>query len=220
LRIAYLTQQRGNRDVAEKSASGFGEETPLLNSAEPETIDDFSPDGKYIIYRTGANTNTIHALPLFGERKPFAVVKSQFNKDGSHLSPDGKWLAYSAFETDTSQVYVVSFPEPHQKRQISTNGGMQPQWRGDGQEVFYLDSSGNMMSVDIVAAPTLSSGVPKQLFNAGIARPSFDAADYGVTADGKRFLLLKALALQQSAPPPDPPLTVIVNWAGALKDRK
>ena len=63
------------------------------------------------------------------------MIESKFNKDGSHLSYDSKWLAYNAIESDTSEVYVVSFPKPDQKRQISTNGGTQPRWREDGKEL-------------------------------------------------------------------------------------
>jgi len=76
LRLAYVTQQKGNRDIFARNASGLGKVEELLNSPEPETLDDWSPDGRYIIYRTGANTNTIFALPLFGDGKPIKVVES------------------------------------------------------------------------------------------------------------------------------------------------
>jgi Tol biopolymer transport system component len=220
LRVAYTTQKKGNRDVFERNASGLGEETELLNSSDPETLDDWSSDGRYVIYRTGANTNTIFALPLFGDRKPFPVVASEFNKDGSQLSPDSKWLAYNAVETGMSQVYVVSFPTASQKRQISTNGGTQPRWRQDGKELYFLSNDGKMMAVDISTEPTLSSGAPRQLFETGVGRASFDAEEYGVTGDGKRFLLLKAQQSQEAAEPAPRPFTVIVNWTAALRERQ
>jgi len=50
-----------------------------LKSPEPKTLDDWSPDSRYIVYRTGANTNTIYSLPLFGDRKPIKGVESEFN---------------------------------------------------------------------------------------------------------------------------------------------
>ena len=220
LRVAYTSQKKGNRDIFEKNASGLGDETELVSSSDPESIDDWSPDGKYIIYRTGANTNTIFALPLFGERKPFPVVESKFNKDGSHLSYDDKWLAFNAVETGTSEVYVVSFPKPDQKRQISTNGGSQPRWRQDGKELYFMASDGKIMAVDITTEPTLSSGTPHVLFDTGLGRASFDGEDYGVTPDGKRFLLFKPLPDQEVEPPRLRPHTLVVNWIAALKSKQ
>jgi eukaryotic-like serine/threonine-protein kinase len=214
--IAYTTQEKGNRDIYEKKASGIGQETPLLNSMEPESLDDWSPDGRYIVYRTGANTNTIYALPLFGDRKPFPVIESEFNKDGSHLSFDSAWLAYNAIESSGPQVYVVSFPKPDQKRQISINGGVQARWRKDGKELYYLSSDGKMMAVDVIASPSLSSGTPHPLFDTGLTNISFDGDNYAVTADGQRFLLLKPLNVQPAAPP-QPPVTVLFNWLTTLK---
>jgi Tol biopolymer transport system component len=217
LRVAYTSQKKGNRDILEKSASGIGEETALVSSSDPESIDDWSPDGKYILYRTGANTNTIFALPLFGDRKPFPVIESKFNKDSSHLSYDSKWLAYNAAESARSEVYIVSFPKPDQKRQISTNGGAQPRWRPDGKELYFVAGDGKMMAVDVTTEPTLSSGTPKLLFDTGLGRASFDGEDYGVTPDGKRFLLFKPLPDQEAEPPRLRPHTLVVNWAAALK---
>jgi Tol biopolymer transport system component len=217
-RIAYVTQQKGNRDIFARSASGLGSSEELLNSPEPETLDDWSPDSRYILYRIGANTNTIYALPLFGERKPIKVVESEFNKAKSHLSADGKWLAYQAIESGGSQIYVVSFPKADQKRQISTAGGVQPQWRPDGRGLYFLSVDGKMMSVDIITEPALSSETPRPLFDTGIAAPSFDSEEYA-TADGKRFLFLKLIPAETSnaaAPPP----TIVVYWTTGLKDQK
>jgi Tol biopolymer transport system component len=221
LHLAYGTQKKGNRDIFEKAASGLGEETELVNSKDPETLDDWSPDGKYILYRTGANTNAIQALPLFGDRKPIKVIESEFNKAGARLSPDGKWLTYYAMESGASQVYVVSFPKPEQKRQISTEGGVQPRWSQDGREIYFLSPIGKMMAVDVITAPTLSSGAAHSLFDTGISNASFDGMQYAVTGDGKRFLLFKEIPADPAAPPPVArPLSVIVNWTAALKDRK
>jgi len=221
LHLAYVTQKKGNRDVFEKAASGLGEETELLNSKEPETLDDWSPDGKYILYRTGALTSTIYALPLFGDRKPIKVIESEFNKGGSRLSPDGKWMTYQGLESGSWQVYVVSFPKPDQKRQVSTEGGVQPRWSGDGRELYFLNTEGKMMAVDITTQPTLSSGAARVLFDTGMRNSASDGIQYAVTGDGKRFLLFKEIPPDPTAPPPMPrPLSVIVNWMGALQNRK
>jgi hypothetical protein len=45
---------------------------------------------------------------------------------------------------------------------------------------------------------------------------SFDGDNYAVTSDGQRFLLLKPLSVQPAAPP-QPPVTVLLNWLTTLK---
>ena len=63
------------------------------------------------------------------------------------FSRDGKWLAYASDETGRSEIYVQSFPIPGGKVLISTNGGDQPGWRGDGKELYYLTLDRKLMSV-------------------------------------------------------------------------
>jgi hypothetical protein len=108
-------------------------------------------------------------------------------------------LPTTRFESSGPQVYVVSFPKPDQKRQISINGGVQARWRKDGKELYYLSSDGKMMAVDVIASPSLSSGTPHPLFDTGLTNISFDGDNYAVTADGQRFLLLKPLNVQPAA---------------------
>ncbi len=45
-------------------------------------------------------------LPLKGERKPVPLANTQFNENDGQISPDGKWLAYTSFESGQPEVYV------------------------------------------------------------------------------------------------------------------
>ena len=51
-------------------------------------------------------------------------------------SPDGKWVAYEITEAGVYQVWVASYPMVDQRRRVSSQGGGQPFWRGDGKELF------------------------------------------------------------------------------------
>ena len=101
-------------------------------------------------------------------------------------SPDGKWIAFHATDTDKPEIYVASFPEFTDKRQLSADGGRQPLWRNDGKELFYLDLDGRMMVVPVTTGPSFDAGTPTPLFATGI-RPN-DASQYAVASDGQRFL--------------------------------
>src|SRR5437879_8835460 len=57
---------------------------------------------------------------------------------GGAISPDGKWLAYESRESGRSEVYVRQLPLGPGKWQISSQGGIQPRWYGEGRELFFL----------------------------------------------------------------------------------
>ena len=79
-------------------------------------------------------------------------------------------------------------PSPGARAKVSKDGGNSPLWRRDGRELIFRSASGAPMAADITVTPTtFNTGGPRQLF----ATP---AVPWGMTADGKRFLV--------SMPPP------------------
>jgi len=198
-RIAFTSDRNGYQDLFEKNIAAMSAEMPLLTSTEGKWAEDWSPDGRYLSHIA---PNRIDVLPLFGDRKPFPIVRVRSNEP--HVSPDGKWLAYDSDESGAWEVYVVSFPAGDRKRQISTNGGGQSRWRRDGRELYYLAPDGQMMAVEITAVETVESGTPRVLFETGLTLdPSHD--QYTVTSDGQRFLIRMPVAESS-------PITVVVNW--------
>ena len=106
---------------------------------------------------------------------------------------------------------VVSFPAIDQKRQISTAGGMQPRWRRDDRELYYLAPDGAMMAVEFRVDPSVESGTPHALFNTGL---NVDMArdQFAVSPNGERFLI--QLPEQGGT---ETPVTVVMNWTAALR---
>lgn len=182
----------------------------------------WSADGKLLLYTAqGSNSRTgsdLWALPLSPERpgaalKPFLVLQTTFNEAAAQFSPDGRWILYTSNESHRNELYVTPFPLPSSgpagKRQISAGGGLRPRWREDGKEIFYVGPPQLLMSADVaIKAGTVEIGAVRSLFNIA-SGPTFD-----VSADGQRFLSL--------APPEEKsaqPLTLIQNWAAALRSR-
>lgn len=97
---------------------------------------------------------------------------------------------------------------------ISTGGGFQPRWRGDGKELFYLSGSG-VMAVDISTTPNFKASVPKVLFDVPIyvsTGPTASLHTWAVAADGKRFLINVDMSANRAQP-----ISVVLNWTAALK---
>ena len=124
-------------------------------------LDDWSRDGRLLFYealdfRKFHFDVGVRDLQTPGRRRP--LLKAEFNQVGARLSPDGRWLAYESDESGEFEIFVRSFPEPGERRQISVGGGRQPRWRGDGKELFYVSPDRKISSVDIRPGPTLEAG--------------------------------------------------------------
>jgi Tol biopolymer transport system component len=200
-------------DLYRRSSRGSGPGTLLLESGEPTFAHTWSADGRFLIYAT-VNPKTgwdLWLLPLIGDRKPTPLVRTQFNEFQAQISPDGRWIAYTSDETGSYEVFVQAFPTPAEHLRISTSGGSEPQWRGDGRELFYLSTDGKLMSVDVRGGEAFDSDEPRPLFQArvaGIARNHYVA-----TRDGSRFLI-------NTMPEPTTatPITVALNWKTLIQN--
>ena len=207
-RIVYTV----GADLFEKASEGLGEEKLLVKSDELKFACDWSRDGKYLAYSSqGKETGfDVWVLPMFGDRKPVPFLKTQFAELRPVFSPDGRYLAYQSNESGRSEIYLQSFPGPGGKWQISTSGGIEPHWRGDGKELYYRAPDGKLMAVDVQAGTTVTAGAPQPLFQG-----RFDSAvareHYIPARDGKRFLVVAPLGREAMTP-----TTVVLNWNADL----
>lgn len=210
-----LVYQIYGRDKTRLMMRRLGGSQPklLLDDGYSNYPDDWSPDGKWLLCRrTG---NIVFALPSNRTGKPNILLESSGELDQLRFSPDGKWVAYNSDESGREEIYAARFPQMDQKRQLSQEGGCQPMWRNDGKELFYLGLDSKVFSVSLQAGSLESAGAPRLLFQSGIV-VSCLLAQYGVTADGQKFLLIEprrgANRATESAG-----LHLIRNWDAAVK---
>ena len=102
-----------------------------------------------------------------------------------------RWVAFNSDESGRFEVYVASFSEFTSKQQLSAHGGVQPQWRADGRELFCPAPDGTVMSVGVEPGGEFVARAPATLFRTS-ADPTAGHPQYAVTADGQRFLALDA----------------------------
>jgi len=184
-----------------------------MASDQPTYPEDWSTDGRFIVYVSPIGGRGIWILPLSNDRKPFVFLEDPFMKDEPHFSPDGRWLAYYSNESGQAEVYVQPFPGPGERVRASTDGGSQPRWRKDGSELFYLALDGRLMAVAIKDGSAMELGVPKVLFQTPITAITRSIDQYAVTADGQRFVVLAPVG----GDAPQSPITVALNWTAGLE---
>lgn len=216
-RIAFSSNRDGQMDIYEKLSTGVGNDQELLKQpAEPKFVNDWSNDGRFIVYHSlsGKTRADLWVLPLFGDRKPFPFLQTQYGEREARFSPNGRWIAYTSDETGPRELFVQSFPAGGGKWQISQGGSGPPEWRADGKELFYVNGD-KLMAVDVKTdGDVFEAGTPKSLFE--IRGPALPGAG-GVPAfeasnDGKRFLI--AVSVQEHT---FTPITVVLNWTADLK---
>jgi Tol biopolymer transport system component len=210
-RIVVNSNRKGHYDLYQKASSGAGTEEVLLEDNVDKYAANWSPDGRFLLYRAGAAPYDIFILPLSGDRKPVPFLQTKFSEQHGQFSPDGRWVAYVSNESGTGEVYVVPFPGPGGKWQISAGGGAYPKWSRDGTELFYLAPDNKLMTAAVNGkGASFEIGAVKTLFETravtGLGHP------FNVSADGQRFLINTLPEQSGSAP-----ITVVVNWTAGVK---
>jgi len=217
LAYAHSSQQAPGDHMYLLSSDGTGKEEaleqPIIESLG-NYPSSWSPDGKILLFdhQDKAGKFSIWGLPFSGDRKPYTFVESQFSSHTGRFSPDGDWVAYVSNDSGTEEVYVAPFPGPGNRVQVSSGGGSQPRWRGDGQELFYLSAEVKMMAAQVTAtAGDFRVGSIHALFTVSpIGGVPGDL--YDVTLDGQKFIIAQDFERTSTVP-----LTLVTNWSAELR---
>jgi dipeptidyl aminopeptidase/acylaminoacyl peptidase len=170
-----------------------------------------SPDGRTLLYRTGTVGNSdIYYRSLTGDTSAKPLVTSPFTDWAARFSPDGKWVAYQSDQSREFEVYVLPFPGPGPRVQVSDNGGTVPVWSRDGKRLFYTTNQ-RLMAADVTTSPTFRVTKRKQLLEMDFVdvpgHPNYDVAP-----DGKHFLMLRPSVSGDQ-------IMVVDNWRTELRQR-
>jgi hypothetical protein len=235
-RIAFESSRTRLADIYQKSPNGAGSEELVVTSDQIKAPSSWSKDGRFLLYRSidpqtdsdlwVVSMDLPQGHPEQGRGTPSVFLKTPFSEVRAEFSPDGKWVAYESNESGRMEVYVRAFHPPSRDASadnasetastnvaggqvpISETGGIEPVWRPNGKELFYLNPAGTMMAVPItVSGGTLSPGAPVALFPTHIVGGGLDTGagrQYDVAPDG-RFLI--NTVLNEPAP-----ITIIQNW--------
>jgi Tol biopolymer transport system component len=217
--IAYLVRKINQELIYRVGADGTGKEE--LVSRLPGfglSLNDWSPDGKYLIYYSQQLAgNRLFALPVSPDAKPIEIMKSDLPINAARISPDGRLVAYQSTETAESPkqgIFVRTLDldagktgeTAQQVKGVPSFGmGLGLSWRQDGRELYYLAPKHAVMAVDVSASPAVELGMPRQLFS--VPDNTNDAQGIGivwgnVARDGQRVVY--SVAPKGASAPTDP----------------
>jgi Tol biopolymer transport system component len=221
-RVVFNSKRPGeSQNLYVKLAGGATPEEALLKSDVAKSPTNWSADGRFVVYDSdgGKTSSDIWVLPLAGDRKPIPFLTTPANEGQGELSPDGRWMAYTSNESGRFDIYVQPFPATGGKWLVSTGTGLEPHWRRDGKELYYVSGlPRRLMAVDVgTRAATFEASVPRALFAitgspVGVVGPNARSGAFRASPDGQKFLV----SLQPPAQASNS-LTIVLNWTAGLK---
>jgi serine/threonine protein kinase/Tol biopolymer transport system component len=210
-RIAFESVRSSTVALSTLSASGDGVEEVLVESSLAKIPNDWSPDGRSLIYYVPDPTTgtDLWVLPL-DTRRPRVFLQTEANELWAQFSPDGRWVAFQSNATGRYEVYVRPFEAPGGLVPVSTGGGVYPRWSRDGRELYFVAPDARMMAARIHAtATTLQADVPVPLFATqklgGGQNVIAQGHQYDVARDG-RFVI--NIDVEASGPA----IVLLMNW--------
>jgi dipeptidyl aminopeptidase/acylaminoacyl peptidase len=212
--VTFVSPLSGSLNLRWMAADGSGAGDRLTTSENAQLPGSWSPDGRVLAFSEQDPTTgwDIWTLRSDGDKKVQPFLQTPLDEGGALFSPDGRWLAYVSNESGRDEVYVRPFPGPGGKWQISTEGGIEPIWAHNGQELFYRVGD-KMMVAAVGTRPTFVASRPKALFERHYEKGEVSfLPDYDVSSDGQQFLMLKAE--EKEAPTQ---INVVQNWFVELK---
>jgi Tol biopolymer transport system component len=194
--ILYAADRRGSVPSVFRKDLVTGVEEQLLPSGTQQLVMDVFPGERAILYiqRSKLGTFDIFRLPLAAGGSPVPVLESRHDKSGVRVSPDGRAMAFGAWDGSQTGLYVAPLPITSAPVVAASGIWGPPRWSGDGRQLYFLGDQNRVMSVAVQTGPPLTVGTATPLFQ--LKRP---ALLYDVARDG-RFLLLVRLVRAASQP--------------------
>jgi serine/threonine-protein kinase len=207
-------------ELLRKRADGTGAVEQITDTTKEKASpfpNAITPDGKHVVFRMATTNNDLYVGSIGGDRAVKKLLATEHDERNATLSPDGTWMAYESDLSGHFEVYVRPFPNVEDGQfTLSTAGGIKPLWSPTGREIFYLSTDNKMMAVPVEVLPTFSAGKPAALFDAAPYFTSAVGRNYDVSADGKRFVMVKIPAVVAGR---SLPITVVLDWLDEIRGK-
>ncbi len=212
-----FTSARGRGPNLFREVLTKGTEERLTESARVQIPQSWDASGDGIVYLQvdPESGRDLWRLSVEDGHAESLALNTAFDDYAGQVSPNGRWIAYASNQSGRQEVIVAGFPTGPPRPTISVTGGSHPEWRADGEELYYISQDDELMAVDVAVTETgFEAGTPRRLFS---VRGRIDTSSrgeidiYAPASDGQRFLFL--LRTENLVVPP---LRVIVNWPSLM----
>jgi Tol biopolymer transport system component len=202
--IAFFSNRDGVGRAFIQPADRSAPAKPLWPTERPHTWLDFSADGRKVIL---VAFDAPGLLVLDRESGEVRTVVAEGSIYGASFHPDRDWILYARRENRRSDLWLVPFPGPGEPRQITSDGGEEPQWSRDGDEIYYRDPT-HFMSMRVEkSGGALVTGRPRALFEDRFRHFDLQRGipNYAQHPNGRFLMIENAESREES-------LVLVENW--------
>ena len=186
--VIFSSTRSGIYQMYRRAVDGSGADTLVVKDERASIATDWSRDGSRVLYtRTAAGPTGLDVWTHTLGGQSTLLVESKGTDDNATYSPDGRWVAYQSNASGRDEVWMIPASAAATARQVSQNGGVQPRWRHDGRELFFLSPEGALMATEVPDADPSRTAEPRQ-----ILPPSMTLVirhSYTTSIDGQRILM-------------------------------
>ena len=204
-RFVFAASRGGPMNIFAKASEGGGVEERLTNGSSPHVPHAVTPDGGVLFVQNDAGGRDIGVVRP--DHSIESLLATSANEYAPALSPDGRWLAYVSDRSGRAEVYVGAFADPSRSVQVSKDGGTEPKWRRDGEELYFRTGP-RMMAAAVRTRPALAVQPARELFSGTYQSGEAGRPAYDVSLDGSRFLMVRP----PDVAPPGRELRIILGW--------
>jgi Tol biopolymer transport system component len=209
--VVFASDRRGRWEIRRKSVDSGEPDEELLSSEYSVVPAHWSADDRLLFFQWhDPRKGNFWLLPMNPGSTPRRLPYLGRDENAGRISPDGRWLASSTWESGWS-VHVRPLQSGDGRWQLSAPGQVEPQprWRADGRELFYLADDMSLTAVAIESGSSFRAGSPHPLFRSLAMAPSGATGNvFDVASDGRRFLM--------KIPRGTSPITVVANWTALI----
>jgi Tol biopolymer transport system component len=209
-RVAFSGDRDGSQSIFVRNVNDAAPDTPLFSSDVPfKNPVSWSPDGRWLVMTQldPVTAQNVWLVDASGAKPPSILVRGASRDNAGPVSPDGKWLAFSADDSGRFELFVQPFPVPGPRVQVSEKGAVSAWWRRDGKELLFLgDDLRSLWRVQVDTGSRFAVvGTPRRF-----ATLPADVVFATAMPDGQRFI---AIAPERTG---TGSITVVQNWRAAL----
>jgi eukaryotic-like serine/threonine-protein kinase len=173
-----------------------------------------TPDGQYVLFSSAPGSRDVMLMTLDAAHTTVPLIQTPAQERNGVVSRDGRWVAYESDSSGRFEIYVRPFPNVSSGQwNVSTAGGTRPLWAPNGDEIFFVAPDGAIMAVPVTRGSTWQAGEAATVVEARyLTQGAVSTRTYDVSADGKRFLMVKPLATDSVQQ-----IVIVQNWFEDLK---
>lgn len=213
--IFYLASEPGTNEIRRMEPEGRGDPEVILADETVNTLDDISPDGRFLTYSTEPTSSSAtrsFIYPVDGSGPAVSVDEPSTVVRNAKFSPDGRWIAYAINDAGGWRLYVKTNPPGSRKWEVSRRQAFWYDWHPDGGRILHQWDNADVFETPVDLSGTSPSFGPTVVAIENVQAPLSQLHQFHVHPDGQRILVSTSDNMDDERP-----ARVVLGWPSLVR---